>query len=57
MVNEGAMRYREVIALCLVFLLTAAQTSPADAVFWQAFDFEYAQNFNMRHLVTLPVTF
>ena len=34
------MRFRELVALCMVFCLTTAQTSSADAVFWQAFDLE-----------------
>jgi TPR repeat protein len=38
------MRFRELVALGLVFCLTSAQTSPADAVFWQAFDLEVGAN-------------
>jgi|RhiMethySRZTD1v2_1073278.scaffolds.fasta_scaffold3375653_2 TPR repeat protein len=38
------MRYRELVALGLAFFLTTAQTSSADAVFWQAFDLETGAN-------------
>lgn len=34
------MRFRGLVALSTVFFLTTAQVSPADAVFWQAFDLE-----------------
>ena len=34
------MRFRQLVALSTVFFLTTAQVSPADAVFWQAFDLE-----------------
>ena len=34
------MRFRELVALCMVFFLTTGQTSSVDAVFWQAFDLE-----------------
>ena len=38
------MRFRELVALCMVFCLTTAQTSAVDAVFWQAFDLELGSN-------------
>ena len=38
------MRFRELVALCMVFCLTTAQTSSADAMFWQAFDLEQGSN-------------
>ena len=38
------MQFRELVALGLVFCLTTAQTSSADAVFWQAFDLEQGSN-------------
>jgi len=38
------MRFRELVALCMVFCLTTAQTSSADAVFWQAFELELGSN-------------
>ncbi len=38
------MRFRELVALCMVFCLTTAQTSSADAMFWQAFDLERGSN-------------
>lgn len=38
------MRFRGLVALCMVFCLTTAQTSPADAVFWRAFDLEMGSN-------------
>jgi TPR repeat protein len=38
------MRFRELVALCMVFCLTTAQISSADAVFWQAFDLELGSN-------------
>lgn len=38
------MRFRELVALCMVFCLTTAQTSSGEAVFWQAFDLEVGSN-------------
>jgi TPR repeat protein len=45
------MRFRQLLALGMIFFLTTAQASPADAVFWQAFDLEQGAN-GTRDLAT-----